>query len=136
LLYWMEICKSVFGSFFVHAALGDFELTTPEQVLGLLVTMSRKKVVDKSRRAKAARRDYRRVKEGAADREKHWAAVGPSPSQEVAGAELLQEFRRRLSEEEQRLADRRAPGGCRGPIPPPAGGRPQAPAQQTAPPTR
>src|SRR5262249_43594409 len=90
----MDICQSVFGSFFVHAALGDFELTTPEQVLGLLVTMSRKKVGDKSRRAKAARRDYRRVKEGAADREKHWAAVGPSPSQEVAGAELLQEFRR------------------------------------------
>jgi RNA polymerase sigma-70 factor (ECF subfamily) len=51
----MDICQSVFGSFFVHAALGDYELATPEQLLGLLVSMSRKKVVDKSRRAGAAR---------------------------------------------------------------------------------
>ena len=37
----MDVCQSVFGSFFVHAALGDYELSTPEQLLNLLVTMSR-----------------------------------------------------------------------------------------------
>jgi RNA polymerase sigma-70 factor (ECF subfamily) len=106
----MDICQSVFGSFFVHAALGEYDLATPEQLLGLLVTMSRKKVVDQSRRAGAARRDYRRIREGSADREKHWAASDPSPSRQVAGAELLEEFRRRLTDEERQIADRRAAG--------------------------
>src|SRR5262249_47115782 len=67
----MDVCQSVFGSFFVHAALGDYELATPDHLLALLVSMSRKKVIDKARRAGAARRDYRRHSEGAADREKH-----------------------------------------------------------------
>jgi RNA polymerase sigma-70 factor (ECF subfamily) len=106
----MDICQSVFGSFFVRAALGEYELATPEDLLNLLVAMSRRKVIDQARRAGAARRDFRRVKDGAADREKHWASAGPSPSQEVAGRELLEEVRRRLSEEERRLADKRAAG--------------------------
>ncbi len=106
----MDICQSVFGSFFVHAALGDYELAMPEQLLGLLVSMSQKKVIDQSRRAGAARRDYRRLREGAADREKHWAAGDPSPSRQVAGAELLAEFRRRLTAAEREIADRRAAG--------------------------
>jgi RNA polymerase sigma-70 factor (ECF subfamily) len=122
----MDICQSVFGSFFVHAALGDYELATPEQLLGLLVSMSRKKVVDKSRRAGAARRDYRRAAEGAADQEKQWAAAGPSPSQEVAGRELLREFRRRLTDEERQIADRRAAGLNWNQIAAERGGSPEA----------
>jgi RNA polymerase sigma-70 factor (ECF subfamily) len=106
----MDICQSVFGSFFVHAALGDYELATPEQLLGLLVSMSRKKVIDKSRRAGAARRDYRRMTEGTEGQEKHWAATDPSPSREAAGRELLEEVRRRLTDQERQIADRRAAG--------------------------
>jgi RNA polymerase sigma-70 factor (ECF subfamily) len=106
----MDVCQSVFGSFFVHAALGDYELATPEQLLGLLVSMSRKKVIDKARRAGAARRDYRRHSEGAEGREKHWAAGDPSPSREAAGRELLEEFRRRLTDAEREIADRRSAG--------------------------
>jgi RNA polymerase sigma-70 factor (ECF subfamily) len=106
----MDVCQSVFGSFFVHAALGDYELATPEQLLGLLVSMSRKKVIDKARRAGAARRDYRRQSEGAEGSEKHWAADDPSPSRQVAGEELLAEFRRRLTDQEREIADRRAAG--------------------------
>jgi RNA polymerase sigma-70 factor (ECF subfamily) len=106
----MDICQSVFGSFFVHAALGDYDLSTPEQLLGLLVTMSRKKVVDQSRRAGAARRDYRRTKEAADGQEKLWAADDPSPSRQVAGQELLEEFRRRLTDAERQIADRRSAG--------------------------
>ena len=103
-----DVCQSVLGSFFVRAALGEYDLETPEQLLNLLVAMSRKKVIDQTRRARAARRDIRRVETGAQEQQR--AAPGPSPSQEVAGRELLQEFRRRLSEEERRLADARAAG--------------------------
>jgi RNA polymerase sigma-70 factor (ECF subfamily) len=104
----MDICQSVFGSFFVRTALGEYDLDTPEQLLNLLVTMSRKKVVDQARRAGAARRDFRR-EQGAVD-ERQWAARDARPSEQVAGAELLDEFRRRLSADERQLADKRAAG--------------------------
>jgi RNA polymerase sigma factor (sigma-70 family) len=122
----MDVCQSVFGSFFVHAALGDYDLSTPEQLLSLLVTMSRRKVVDQSRRAGAARRDFRRVSEGAADQEKQWAATEASPSQQVAGRELLDEFRRRLTDDERRLADKRAAGLDWNEISAEEGGKPDA----------
>jgi RNA polymerase sigma factor (sigma-70 family) len=106
----MDIAQSVFGSFFVHAALGDYELATPDELLGLLMTMSRRKVIDKSRRAGAARRDYRRVTEGADGREQNLPATDPSPSRQVAARELLDEMRRRLTDTERAIADRRAAG--------------------------
>src|SRR5262249_6125356 len=79
---WPSVC----GSFFVRTALGQYELNTPEQLLNLLVNMSRKKVIDQVREAGAARRDYRRAQGGAAV-EGRCVAPGPSPSEEVAGAE-------------------------------------------------
>ncbi len=105
----VDICQSVFGSFFVRAALGEYDLKTPEQLLNLLVSMSSKKVIDQARRAKAARRDIRRD-EGGEPAEQQWVSPGPSPSQEVAGAELLEAFRSRLSAEERQLAEDRAAG--------------------------
>ena len=104
----MDVCQSVLGSFFVRAALGQFDLQTPEQLLNLLVSMSRRKVADAAREAGAARRDYRREQPGADEAQA--PARGGTPSQEVAGAELLVEFRRRLSAEERQLADQRAAG--------------------------
>ena len=58
----MDICQSVFGSFFVRAALGQYELEAPRQLLRLLIAMSRRKLASHGRREGAARRDYRRVK--------------------------------------------------------------------------
>src|SRR5437764_4205204 len=40
----MDLCQAVLGSFFVRAALGQYELETPEQLLKLLATMARKKL--------------------------------------------------------------------------------------------
>ena len=128
----MDICQSVFGSFFIHAALGDYDLATPEQLLGLLVTMSRKKVVDQSRRAGAARRDYRRTKEAAGGREKQLAADDASPSRQVAGQELLDEFRRRLTDAERQIADRRSAGLNWQEVAAELGGNPEALRKQLA----
>src|SRR5436305_2590016 len=58
-----DICQSVFGSFFVRAALGQYQLDSPEHLLKLLIDMSCKKLADQGRREKAARRDYRRVRD-------------------------------------------------------------------------
>jgi RNA polymerase sigma-70 factor (ECF subfamily) len=102
----MDISQSVFGSFFVRVALGQYELDGPEQLLRLLVTMSRKKFADHLRRQHAARRDQRRLQGlglGGVDAQ-------PSPSRQVATRELVDQFRQRLSEEELHLADLRALG--------------------------
>src|SRR5262249_34764183 len=105
----MDICQSVLASFFVRAALGQYELERPEQLLRLLVDMSRKKLVDRAREQAAARRDYRRTPAGGQD-VAEVAAADPSPSRPVAARELLQQFRDRLSEDDRRLADQRASG--------------------------
>jgi RNA polymerase sigma-70 factor (ECF subfamily) len=103
----MDICQSVFSSFFARAAMGQYDIEKPAQLLGLLTAMSRKKLIDHAREEQAARRDHRRLSAGSQDL-RNARDVNPSPSQQVAGEELLREFRKRLSEEERRLADQRA----------------------------
>jgi RNA polymerase sigma-70 factor (ECF subfamily) len=105
----MDVCQSVLATFFVRAAAGQFDLDQPEQLVRLLVGIARNKVAAQARRARAQRRDDRKVQPldpGQCEA----VAADPSPSEAVAGAELLQEFRRRLSAEEQQLADLRARG--------------------------
>jgi len=103
----MDICQSVMGSFFLRAALGEYDLNRPEDLVRLLISMTRNKVVDATRRQRAQRRDHRRATSlEAVD----LAAVTPSPSQIVEGREMLAAFRGKLSDEERKLADLRALG--------------------------
>jgi RNA polymerase sigma-70 factor (ECF subfamily) len=57
----MDVCQSVLASFFVRAALGQFESEMSEQLLELLATMVRNKVANRAQQQRAARRDYRRA---------------------------------------------------------------------------
>lgn len=104
-----DVCQSVLASFFLRAAAGEYELDRPEQLVGLLLAMARNKVGMQVRRQRALRRDTRRD-----DRTDpatlELAGGGPSPSRVVVGRELLDEFRRRLNDEERRVADLRAQG--------------------------
>lgn len=103
----MDICQSVMGSFFLRAALGEYDLDRPEDLVRLLISMTRNKVVDATRRQRAQRRDHRRATSlEAVDVE----ARTPTPSAVVEGRELLAMFRDRLTEEERQLADLRALG--------------------------
>ncbi|MCI0743226.1 MAG: ECF-type sigma factor [Gemmataceae bacterium] len=105
----MDVCQSVLASFFVRTALGQYDLENPDQLLKLLAQMARHKVTDRMRRERAERRDLARRNEDSRAGEQV-AAAGASPSQQVAGRELLDEFRKRLSTEERDLADQRADG--------------------------
>jgi RNA polymerase sigma-70 factor (ECF subfamily) len=105
----IDVCQSVLGNFFARAALGQFQLDTPEQLLRLLVSMARNKVAAEARRPSVRRRDARGVEPGD-DRADEPVAPGDSPSQFVAGRDLLETFRKRLTEEERVLADLRAQG--------------------------
>jgi RNA polymerase sigma-70 factor (ECF subfamily) len=104
----MDICQSVLASFFVRAATGQYDLERPEQLLPLLLGMARNKLAEQVRRQQRQRRDIRRTQ--TAPETLDPPAVSDSPSDLVAGKELLAEFRKRLSDEERRLADLRTQG--------------------------
>src|SRR5438309_4480148 len=97
----MDVCQSVLLSFFVRAASGQYDLDTPEQLLRLLTTMARNKLLNQARQQKAARRDHRLVAGDVADHD--IVSGSPGPSQQVEARELLQEIHRRLAPDEQRL---------------------------------
>jgi len=104
----MDVCQSVLGSFFVRAALGQYDLTHPDQLLKLLAQMARHKVTDQMRHERADRRDMARVVGDAVAADV--ADGDASPSRQVAGQELLAEVRKRLSVEERELAEMRSQG--------------------------
>src|SRR5580693_9525226 len=58
---WTDICQSVMASFFVRAAAGQYDLEQPDQLLRLLVVMTRHKLANQARRHRAEMRDCRRL---------------------------------------------------------------------------
>jgi RNA polymerase sigma-70 factor (ECF subfamily) len=101
----VDISQSVLGNFFVRAALGQFDLETPRDLIGLLVTMAHNKLVDHARKP-----GYRRPLLNGAMPPETVVDRGDSPSEIASGAELIQEFLRRMSPAERRLAELRASG--------------------------
>jgi RNA polymerase sigma-70 factor (ECF subfamily) len=105
----MDITQSVLGSFFAGVAVGRYVPENPQQLLALLVTMTRNKLLTQVRNQRRQRRDIRRVQSlepGTCDVH----AQDDSPSQIVASRELLGEFRKRLTEPERQLAELRGNG--------------------------
>ena len=109
-LDWADICQSVLASFFVRATSGQYDLSQPDQLLRLLVVMTRHKLSKQERRHRADKRDYQLAEErDPADLEGRPGAE-PTPSRLVAGRELLDTFRARLSEEERHAGRPPRPG--------------------------
>jgi DNA-directed RNA polymerase specialized sigma24 family protein len=106
----MDVCQAVLSSFFLRAAAGQCDLEQPEQLLHFLIAMTRNKVAYLVRRERAQQRDHRRLAEVGSGELKAVPVVQESPSDLAAGAELLREFRSRLTEEERILAESRAQG--------------------------
>jgi RNA polymerase sigma factor (sigma-70 family) len=104
----VDICQSVFASFFVRTSLGQYDLENPDKLVRLLVTIARNKVAHQANRERAACRDQRRINQAADVGD--CAAPGGTPSQQLAARELLHEARRRLTAEELRLLERREQG--------------------------
>src|SRR5262249_36279292 len=85
-----DLCQSVLKSFFVRAALGQYELNQPEALLRLLTAMAHHKLTNEVHKQRAGRRDIRRVEAGPVE-EREVAAPGSSPSQQAAARELVEE---------------------------------------------
>lgn len=106
----VDVCQSVFANFFVRVAAGQFELTSPDQLLKLLATMACNRVNDQFRKQQAARRVDRHLQPwDKADLER-LCAPGPSPVQQLAVKELYQSIRALLTDDERYLADQRGLG--------------------------
>jgi RNA polymerase sigma-70 factor (ECF subfamily) len=101
----MDVCQSVMGRFFVGAAAGQFELEHPGQLLRLLVTMAKNRVIDHARKPANRPESF-----GSDDREYQIAGRGDTPSVAIAHKELLAEMRRRLTPEELQLSELRSAG--------------------------
>src|SRR5262249_18957391 len=103
-----DVCQMVLASFFIRAAAGQYDLDRPEQLVRLLITMTRNKVAWLARKRRAQPADRRRIEDsGWAEKVK---AAGPGPSTEICIRELLQQVQQRLSEEERQLKSLREEG--------------------------
>lgn len=125
-----DVSQSVLGSFFVRAALGEYDLETPGHLVRLLVAMTRNKVATAAQRQHRQRRDQRRTT-GPDDLE-HVVDTGPSPSEQISRQELLARFRAGLTEEERAIAELRKDGHGWVEITERLGGTPQARRMQLA----
>jgi RNA polymerase sigma-70 factor (ECF subfamily) len=127
----MDICQSVLASFFVRVALGQFDLNGPDDLIRLLVRMTRNKLAYHVRKERAQCRDCRRV-DDVPVQEVETASAAAGPDRTVSGREVLEQFRARLSEEERRIADLRGEGRSWAEIAGLMGGAPQARRMQLA----
>jgi len=102
----MDICQSVLANFFVRVAVGQYDLKEPNDLIKLLLTMTRNKVAEKVRNQYRQRRDIRRtVVENV-----EMPSQDPTPSRVVAGRELLEQVHGLLGDAERRLAGLRGRG--------------------------
>jgi RNA polymerase sigma factor (sigma-70 family) len=105
----MDICQSVMGSFFYRAALGQYDLDQPNDLIKLLVTMAQNKLTDQIRRRTTARRGKDFVRAGSYD-QVEVVDTDPSPSRVLGGREMLQLAMARLTPDERYIADQRVQG--------------------------
>lgn len=105
----MDICQSVFASFFLRAAAGQYDLTNQKNLVGLLVRMAQNKLAMQVRKQHQQCRDTRKNQEFEAGPIDH-AGRDATPSRIVAGQELWGKVQAHLNQEERDIVSRRASG--------------------------
>ncbi len=106
----MDVSQSVLASFFVRAAIGEYDLERADQLVRLLVVMARNKLASRARQERRLRRDVRRVAVVSHVALEQVADPQPSASEMLSRQELLERMREALSPEERRVADLRSEG--------------------------
>ncbi len=97
------------ASFFIRAAVGEYELDQPEQLARLLVTMARNRVRSRARRERRQVRDVRRLaaKPGVLE---EIADGRPSPFDVVSRKDQLERVKSSLTAEELAIFELRSIG--------------------------
>jgi RNA polymerase sigma-70 factor (ECF subfamily) len=104
-----DICQSVLASLFARAACGQFDLTGPDDLACLLLTMARNKLASKARRLRARPADGHMDEDVDID-ELAWATEREDPGQIVLGRDLVEQLRSHLGLEERRIVELRGDG--------------------------
>jgi RNA polymerase sigma factor (sigma-70 family) len=99
-----DICQTVLGSLFARLRLGEFDLNTPEQLIQLLSSMGRNKVLKAIRHEHADCRDVRQ-REATPVEDHAVADANAMPSVQAAHAELIRKVETLLSEPERQLIE-------------------------------
>ena len=103
----MDVCQSVFGSFFFRMATGVYDVDQPEQLVALLMRIARNKLAMRVRYQFQQCRDSRRV-----DSLDSIQVSGPNrepdPTAAVVNADLVQRAFGLMDEESQKIAQMRA----------------------------
>jgi ECF sigma factor len=105
----IDISQSVLTSFFARASTGQFDIESPEQLIRLLIGITRNKLAFHVRWQHARRRDSRLNIETRVD-DLAVVSATPGPSELASKEDLINSVRLRLGEEERQLADLRAAG--------------------------
>lgn len=87
-----DICQSVLARFFVGLWAGSYDVDDDQQLMGLLKTMVRARVVDLHRRHTADKRDVRRTRTLSGDVPLLADNKGSTPSQLLMHRELWERF--------------------------------------------
>jgi RNA polymerase sigma-70 factor (ECF subfamily) len=106
----VDVCQSVLGNFFLRAAAGEFDLTSPRQLIRLLATMAHNRILNHFREQQADRRDIRRLHPHGHDLLTGMEDHTGTPSQKVSDAEIIHRAKQLLSPDERELLDYRASG--------------------------
>jgi RNA polymerase sigma factor (sigma-70 family) len=104
-----DIYQSVMASFFIRAALGQYEISSPSQLLALLKRIAKNKVADVAR---SPDRRMSVVSVSGPDR----VGIEPvdpekGPASQIMWKDLFQKVRDRFTDDERRVSDLRMNGG-------------------------
>jgi RNA polymerase sigma factor (sigma-70 family) len=105
----MDICQSVLGSFFFRAAAGQYDLQSPEQLVGLLVRIARNKLNEQIRCQKQLKRDIGR-NEPMPIEETPIVSHDSRAEEQIEARELLDRLYARLTPDEHAVAALRSLG--------------------------
>lgn len=105
----MDICQSVMASFFLRAAVGEYDLREPAQLVALLTKMAQNKLAMYTRGQYRQRRDIRRAASGS-DALPNESSRNPGPDHDVSMRELLDQTYEMMSAEIREIAAHRIRG--------------------------
>ena len=108
----MDICQSVLASFFLRTAAGEYDIGSTVQLVKLLVSMARNKLISAARREHMQRRDARRRTSLGESGLRDVPDRHQTPVDELANRELLTRIYDRMSAEELEISKLRGGGAA------------------------
>ena len=105
----VDVCQSVWSSFFVRVAAGQYDLDSPQHLARLLASMVRNKLASQARQGHAQKRSVDRIDDAGGDLSR-LPGSEESPSVQIAVKELAVKIEQNLTVEELQLATLRRDG--------------------------